>query len=424
MRAVLCLFIHRLALLLESKSIYRKHSMNSLDMISSTPDTAALLISSIDHIPNPADDSTTLVVDYDGFAVLQAVVCAQRHIGAIAASYGPLFTLQNVRRSGALMPRVHPTRCGTKFLKLLFSRVCDIPAQYPSHTFPQEVNLLATVADRFHLGELTQADLIGDSAVNVCQCLNAAVDHLRLSAVDLSDKRLRSTKASRKNLKGGWRWLDRIFSRIGRLCVLRLDLHIAKEYEWGAANMHALSLEEQFAQRAEFIRRMSSIPGLNGAPLGYIIKSEYQLRRSLHHHVLLIIDGNAHWKHIELAKAVGEFWVNVITKGMGTYYNVNIHTDLDSPDCGIGIVSASDIPKVQALKTKVIAYLCKPDYLARLVIPRRHRLFVKSVAVPLRGPKLGRPRKQLAPEDLLPPGEIALPSPVSTACDAGIVLEK
>ena len=397
--------------------------MNSLDQMTSTPDTAALIISSVDRIPNPTDDSITAVIDYDGFAVLQNVIRTQRDIGAIAASYGPLFTLQNVRRAGVLLPSVRPTRCGTKLLKLLFSRVCSIPAQYPSHTFPQEVGLLASVAERFHLGELTQADLIGDGAVNVCQCLNAAVDQLRLSAVDLSDKRLRSTKASRKNLKGGWRWLDRILSRIGRLCAIRLDLHITKEYEWGAPNMHAFTLKELFEQRAEFIRRLSSIPALKGSPLGYMIKTEFTLRRSVHHHVLLILDGHRHWKHWDIAKAVGEFWVDVIAMGKGTYQNINLNTDMNSPDCGIGIVNAYDLQKVHALKTKVIDYLCKPDYLARLVIPRRHRLFVKSVAAPLQGKKLGRHRKERPLDNALPPGEIAPSSPVSIACDAGIVLE-
>lgn len=367
--------------------------------MNSTPDTMALLISSVEHLQDPTVDSTTAVLDYDGFSALQAVVRAQRHVGAIAASCGPLFTLQNIRRAGALMPSVHPTRCGTKFLNLLLNRVCSIPAQYPGHTFPQEVTLLATVAERYRLNELTHGDLVGNDAADLCLRLNAAVEQLRLSAMELSDKRLRSTKASLKNLKGGFRWLDHILSRKGRLCPIRVDLHIAKQYELGAPDKHALSLEELFAQRAEFIRRLSSIPALKGAPLGYMIKSEFTLRRSLHHHVLLILDGNAHWQHIELAKAVGEFWVNVITKGMGTYHNVNMHTDLDSPDCGIGLVSVHDQQKVLALKTKVIAYLCKPDYLARLVIPRRHRLFLKSIAAPLMGPKRGRPRKSTEPSD-------------------------
>jgi hypothetical protein len=397
--------------------------MNDIDILNGPPDTTALLLSSVDHLSNPETGSTDAVIDYDGFAVLQSVVRAQRHIGVIASSLGPLFTLRNVRHAGALVARVHPSRCGTKFLNLILDRVCGIPAQYPSHTFSQEVHLLASVAERFHLSELTQADLIGDGAANVCQRLNAAVHQLRLFALDLSDKRLRYTKASLKNLKGGFRWLDRIFSRWGRLCVIRVDLHIAKQYEWGAPNMHAFTMNELFAQRAEFIRRLPSIPALKGAPLGYMMKSEFQLRRSLHHHVILILDGNAHWTHIELAKAVGEFWVNVITKGMGTHHNVHQHTDLDSPDCGIGIVNAYDLQKVQALKTKVIAYLCKPDYLARLVIPRRHRLFVKSVAAPLRGPKRGRPRKHSADVDAIPHYEAALPSPVSIACDAGNVLE-
>lgn len=398
--------------------------MNTLDMISSVPDNAALFASSVDHLGNQTQDSNAALVDYDGFAVLQQVIRTQRDIGAIAASYGPLFTLQNVRRTGVLLPSVRSTRCGAKLLRLLSSRVCSIPAQYPSHTFPQEVGLLASIAERFQLGELTDADFIGDGAVHVCQCLNAAVDQLRLSAVDLSDKRLRSTKASRKNLHGGWRWLDHILSRTSRLCNIRLDLHITKEYEWGASNMHAFTLNELFEQRAEFIRRLPSIPALKGALLGYMIKTEFTLRRSVHHHVLLVLNGHDHWKHGEIAKAVGEFWVDAIAMGKGSYHNVNLHTDMDSPDCGIGIVNAHDLPKVEALKTKVIAYLCKPDYLARLVIPRRHRLFLKSLAVPLRGPKRGRRRKERTPADLLPSSEVDLTSPAFIASDAGTVLEK
>lgn len=381
--------------------------MTPLDIISSAPDSEALLLSSVEHT-----DTGTAVLDHDGFAVLRSIVRAKRNIAIIAESYGPLFTIKLAGPQHASSMVVHPMTCGRRFLNLIYERVTDIGSKYPGHRFPAELTLFAKAIQRFNLDGLVKADLIGDGAVNVCGLLNQAVDHLRHTAQNLSALKRKHTKASLKNQNGGFRWIDRIRSKHGRLCVIRVDLHMDKQYEWGAPNMHAISLKEAFSLRAEFIQKLPGI--FKSPPLGYMIKTEFTLRRSVHHHVLLILDGNEHWQHDKVAKMVGEFWKSTITHGRGTYQNVNKHTDMDSADCGIGEVKANDIQKVHALKTKVIAYLCKPDYLARLVIPRRHRLFLKSIATPLIGPKRGRPRKSTqppdAPFDSMQSGHNALPT--------------
>ena len=106
----------------------------------------------------------------------------------------------------------------------------------------------------------------------------------------------------------------------------------------------------------------------------------------------MIVDASKVLSDEFLAKKLGAYWEQEITQGRGDCFNVNAKWGRDHPDCGLGRVHVSDTNKVFNLRYRVLSYLVKPDYLVRWLIPKRHRIFLKSLARPLTGTKPGRPR--------------------------------
>jgi hypothetical protein len=145
-------------------------------------------------------------------------------------------------------------------------------------------------------------------------------------------------------------------------------------------------------QREQFARMLPQFFE-NNAFLDYAIRTEYTLRKSLHHHALIILDGSKACKHEYLCTLLGKEWEK-ITNGRGLYYNVNMHTDQSSPTCGIGEVSLDEAQKVHNLKYNVFSYLIKNDYLVRFTgLSNKQHFFIRSTNVKPSGVKQGRPRK-------------------------------
>ena len=55
--------------------------------------------------------------------------------------------------------------------------------------------------------------------------------------------------------------------------------------------MHAVTLEECFEHRERFLRQLPTWIDKNTL-LGYALKTEFTIRRSIHHHVLILLDGS------------------------------------------------------------------------------------------------------------------------------------
>ncbi|MCT7602550.1 hypothetical protein N5T92_10670, partial [Aliarcobacter butzleri] len=106
----------------------------------------------------------------------------------------------------------------------------------------------------------------------------------------------------------------------------------------------------------------------------------------------LFYDGNKVQKEVYIAKQIGEYWNNNITKGKGVYYNCNAK---DYKNRGIGMVDYKDEEKIKILKENAISYLLKTDEqsIDDIKTNSKDRAIVRGT-MPKPKSKAGRPRKK------------------------------
>jgi hypothetical protein len=185
------------------------------------------------------------------------------------------------------------------------------------------------------------------------------------------------------------RYIDTLFSICANQVVIRLDL--------GYTSGSNIALERFERDLTRFNEAMHSLPLFNGYK-GHILKIEFGLTRGLHAHTLLFFDGSKRKgsSHAYLAKLMGEYWMNIIVKTNGYYWNVNDsearYESLDAS--GIGIVNASDTVKLDNLKERVLAYLCRGKQHIKPRNKSKMRLIRRGEMPILKGKKRGAPRKR------------------------------
>lgn len=80
----------------------------------------------------------------------------------------------------------------------------------------------------------------------------------------------------------------------------------------------------------------------------------------LHLHVLIYYS-DKHRADVHITQLIGEYWVNVITQGMGSYWNSNAQKDIHARyghGIGTGQINRNDTAKREALR-KNLLYLAK-----------------------------------------------------------------
>lgn len=119
-----------------------------------------------------------------------------------------------------------------------------------------------------------------------------------------------------------------------------------------------------FAQAQELFKKLRnnqrSKPSIFENYKGIIWRMEWTLDKSYHYHCLYVFDGTKIQNGIYYANAIGEYWRNSITKGIGTWWNCNAQ-EQHYQKCGIGLIDHRDMEKRENLLTQVLPYLTKPD---------------------------------------------------------------
>jgi hypothetical protein len=371
--------------------------MKITNQITDTP-TASELFTSATKFETHGD--VTVLYD-EGYAIVCTLLRAQQIVHAVSQSTGTLFRVDDLHKGKNTAYRIVPTICGKHLLGLIYDRLPMLIDDHPEHTFRPEILVLNETLTKQGLEHLIREELIGrehQSIQALCNSLNSCVNYIRttLTAPEFQARIRKQTQASLKNQRSAFRWLDFILQKNVRLCAIRIDLTYLKQFQWmqsgkSEAALHAVDLAECFAHRERFLRQLPTWIE-HDALLGYALKTEFTVRRSIHHHVLILLDGSKLCNADVICHMLGYRWVHHVTQGRGSYFNVNANTDLNSPTCGIGDVFAHDLAKVDNLKRYVISYIAKPDHAIRWVVPRKHRLFLKSVAKLPVGNKRGRKR--------------------------------
>lgn len=159
-----------------------------------------------------------------------------------------------------------------------------------------------------------------------------------------------------------------------KLMVLRLDLGYGKEHSPISTDRIIGDWEELKA----FIS--TNFPSY----LCHAVKLEYGLQKGAHMHALLLFNGAMVRQDVIIAKLIGEHWSNVVTCGIGIYFNCNaVPYKNRFSHCGVGVFNKLDEATVAGFQA-VADYITKPDPFVTLMMPREKRFYRAHLVLPER----------------------------------------
>jgi len=202
-----------------------------------------------------------------------------------------------------------------------------------------------------------------------CDVMNGFVAKLRnkLKSDEFSKSVTNLKKGISNNKNSLLKYINALFKAHSRLLVIRIDLSYKKNpTPYLKKNEFCKQLEKAQEHRHKLIQHLKR-KQLKDAFVGYAWKLEYGLEKSFHYHMIFFLDGSKYRKDIEIAKSIGEYWVEQITEGNGLYWNCNANQDNYRAN-GIGTVNYYDKDKRKNLEQASL-YLIKPDYFVRVFMP-------------------------------------------------------
>lgn len=192
----------------------------------------------------------------------------------------------------------------------------------------------------------------------------------RLREICLSERIKRKAQRRRSEAKAYamdyGKYADAIRGMTKRLVVLRIDLEYRKEHK------DQISVIDAIADLDHFFNNQPNNSLFKGK-LGFIVKLEYGILKGLHFHLILFFDGaikdgrrDVYW-----AQKIGEYWVEVVTKGRGGYWNINANKQEFKRKgiLGIGLIHKDEDHLFNNLKYRVIDYLCKSMQFVKAKLP-------------------------------------------------------
>lgn len=230
---------------------------------------------------------------------------------------------------------------------------------------------------------------IGESYERTREIVNAFIKdlHLRLRERKTRKKILDRRRAAEKNYQEFIEYVDNLFDKIARHLVLRIDLAYKKE---------GLKVGiEDFVKDLDHFHANMRHNKLFEHMTGYIEKIEYGAEKGVHAHLILFFDGSKRKNDTHLAKEIGEYWSNQITKGRGSYWNCNdpeYKKEFEEKGgLGIGEIHAEDKEKRDNLNY-IIRYFCKSEQFIKLKTKQKMKLLRKGLCQKQTGRKRGAPR--------------------------------
>lgn len=202
-----------------------------------------------------------------------------------------------------------------------------------------------------------RAVLCGDAKMLLI-LFNGCVNRIRQEAKSkqFQSKLKNYQRSGNKNYKELTEYVDALFERYSRLLVLRVDLGYRKEF--------SKTTQAEAKQDREHLLQNTRSNKLFGDMVGYIWKLEHGPDKGFHYHIMFFFDGSKVREDGTLVKRIGQYWLNVITKGRGVYYNCNADKSRYK-SCGIGMVDHRDSLMRDGLG-KAVLYLTKIDLYMKL----------------------------------------------------------
>jgi hypothetical protein len=325
--------------------------------------------------------------------LVRDVIAIEKVMARLVAAKSQLFrwpletTGPQVRRSkhGAAPPSRGPARLARDFLAILRLNVDEIRRAFPTgrHRLHPLVELFERHMARHGLWRVFKP--LNSSDVNQ---LNASIEAMRQESKSATFRRHLDghLKQVRDNTRSALELIDALCAAHSQLVVVRIDLSYRRHPLKGWLALPVMD-GNAFGDRARLIRYlMRKCPC---RPVAYVWKTEWAEHTGWHTHMLLFFDGNQHQHDITIARMIGKYWDEDITRGNGRHHISNLDQHQQR---GVGKIRYDDAAKLWALCTIVVPYVTKADYYIRFIVPPKTRTFARSKVPHVSAKKLGRPR--------------------------------
>lgn len=145
-----------------------------------------------------------------------------------------------------------------------------------------------------------------------------------------------------------------LFEGCSQLLVLRVDLYFEGE---GKLLSDSPEARQAFGKLGRDLNDRRIIPGV----IGYIDVTEDGLERRLHHHLLVICDGNDHQEGYRFSQAIGNYWVNqcVGSPLLASFKNCWLRRD-EYQFNALGVIHYTDTRMLMGLR-EAIEYMVKDE---------------------------------------------------------------
>jgi hypothetical protein len=259
------------------------------------------------------------------------------------------------------LARVTHSKLGEVLIGFIKLQIPDSPKFHTLYTLEPYIEMMAKYLKGFGLYQILSRKFLAESveeATALMKHLNGCVDKIRQEAKSrkFMSKLNSYQRSSNKNYKELTQYIDEVFECHSRLLVLRVDLSYSKE--------NSNTKQSEAARDLKHLFRNARSNKLFSDMVGYIWKLEYGPEKGFHYHMMFFFDGSKIREDGTLAKRIGRYWIDVVTKGRGLYYNCNAvkHT---YKICGIGMINHADAELRENLR-KAVIYLTKTDLYMKL----------------------------------------------------------
>ena len=229
--------------------------------------------------------------------------------------------------------------------------------------------------------------------VTAGELFNTLVNNIRAEwkAQELGTKLRKRRAEMHKRFTDYCAYVDSLFDACAKQLVLRVDLYYRREL------FDRVTVHDAVTDFNHLVANMRGCQSIFGAMNGYIAKLDYGIEKGVHIHTIFFFDSSKrnNANHNYLAMQVGEYWVRVITKCNGAYWNVSAMASDDENlrIRGIGVIHANARQVRANLTNVVVRYLCKMDQFLRPKFHRQVHLIRRGNLPKVPIIKRGRPRK-------------------------------
>lgn len=148
--------------------------------------------------------------------------------------------------------------------------------------------------------------------------------------------------------------VNQIFMHYSRVLVIRVDWYITADYR------DIVTVDYMKDRLTQFRNNLRYNTMLYEPFITYIAKLEYGEQRKWHYHLAIFLDGHQVQNDHYWAQQYGDYWNQVLNKGIGEMYSANMNPGRYK-SFSLGMIEYNDLVARNNL-LNALMYLCKADY--------------------------------------------------------------